>query len=70
MTVPASLAGLPAMSVPIGRVRANAAAEGGHEVDEGGWPVGMQISAQWGGDELVMKVGKTVEDSVNWSMKS
>lgn len=48
MTVPASLAGLPALSVPIG-------------IGIDGWPVGMSIVGQWGMDELVLQVGRAVE---------
>lgn len=48
MTVPASLAGLPALSVP-----------GGNGVD--GWPIGVSIVGQWGSDELVMRVGEVIE---------
>lgn len=48
-TVPASLAGLPALSVPAG-------------LGEDGWPVGMSIVGQWGMDELVLRVGRVVED--------
>lgn len=52
MTVPASLAGLPAVSVPAG-----SAADG--------WPVGVSIVGQWGSDELVMCVGKVIERTTN-----
>ncbi|RDX54136.1 amidase signature enzyme [Lentinus brumalis] len=48
MTVPASLAGLPAMSVP-----------GGKGAD--GWPIGVSVVGQWGCDELVMRVGEVIE---------
>ncbi|KAF8555835.1 amidase signature enzyme [Imleria badia] len=48
MTVPASLAGLPALSVPAG-------------LGKDGWPVGMSIVGQWGMDELVLRVGRVVE---------
>ncbi|RPD64503.1 amidase signature enzyme [Lentinus tigrinus ALCF2SS1-7] len=48
MTVPASLAGLPAMSVP-----------GGQGAD--GWPIGVSVVGQWGCDELVMRVGEVIE---------
>jgi aspartyl-tRNA(Asn)/glutamyl-tRNA(Gln) amidotransferase subunit A len=52
MTVPASLAGLPAVSV-----RAGLAADG--------WPVGVSVVGQWGSDELVMCVGKVIERTSN-----
>lgn len=48
LTVPASLAGLPALSVP--------ACKG-----EDGWPVGVSVVGQWGNDELVLRVGAVVE---------
>lgn len=48
MTVPASLAGLPALSVPAG-------------FGEDGWPVGLSIVGQWGMDELILRVGRVVE---------
>lgn len=49
LTVPASLAGLPALSVPMG-------------VADDGWPVGISIVGQWGSEELVMHVGQVVEE--------
>jgi len=48
MAVPASLAGLPALSVPAG-------------LGEDGWPVGVSVVGQWGMDELVLQVGRAVE---------
>ena len=48
LTVPASLAGLPAMSVPAG-------------LGEDEWPVGVSVVGQWGCDEMVLKVGKAIE---------
>ncbi|TDL23703.1 amidase signature enzyme [Rickenella mellea] len=50
LTAPASLAGLPALSVPAGLVA--------------GWPVGVSIVGQWGSDELVLKVGQAIEQIV------
>ncbi|KAB2577100.1 Glutamyl-tRNA(Gln) amidotransferase subunit A [Lasiodiplodia theobromae] len=47
-TVPASLAGLPAMSVPVGG-------------EEEGRKVGMQVIAQYGCDELVFEVAGMIE---------
>jgi aspartyl-tRNA(Asn)/glutamyl-tRNA(Gln) amidotransferase subunit A len=49
LTVPASLAGLPALSV-----RAGEGADG--------WPVGVSIIGQWGCDDMVLRVGEMVED--------
>lgn len=48
LTVPASLAGLPAMNVPAG-------------AGEDGWPVGVSVVGQWGCDEVVLEVGKHIE---------
>lgn len=48
LTVPASLAGVPALSIPIG-------------LGEDGWPLGMSIVAQWGYDKLALKIGQFVE---------
>ncbi|KAI0628061.1 amidase signature domain-containing protein [Trametes polyzona] len=48
LTVPASLAGLPAMNVPAGR-------------GADGWPIGVSVVGQWGSDELVLKVGEVIE---------
>ena len=52
LTVPASLAGLPALSVPAG-------------LAEDGWPVGVSLVSQWGQDRLVLRVGQFIEDIVN-----
>lgn len=49
LTVPASLAGLPALSVPA-------------PVDDNSWPVGVSVVGQWGFDEMVLQVGKVIED--------
>lgn len=51
LAVPASLAGLPALSVPAG-------------LGEDGWPVGVSVVGQWGCDEVVLKVGKIIEEIV------
>jgi aspartyl-tRNA(Asn)/glutamyl-tRNA(Gln) amidotransferase subunit A len=51
MTVPASLAGLPALSVPA------------ESAD--GWPVGISVVGQWGSDELVMRVGKIIQQTTD-----
>ncbi|KAM6497262.1 amidase signature enzyme [Amanita muscaria] len=47
LTVPASLAGVPAMSVPAG-------------VGREGWPVGVSIVGQWGSERVLMRVGSVV----------
>lgn len=49
LTVPASLAGLPAVSVPAGLAD-----------DE--WPVGVTVVGQWGHDDMVLRVGEVVEN--------
>ncbi|KZT69230.1 amidase signature enzyme [Daedalea quercina L-15889] len=51
LTVPASLAGLPAMSVPTG-------------FGEDGWPVGVSIVGQWGCDEMVIDIGRECEQGI------
>ena len=45
LTVPASLAGLPAMSVPMG-------------LGEDGWPVGVSLVGQWGHEKTILNLGK------------
>lgn len=48
LTVPASLAGLPALSVPAGL-----------SIDK--WPLGVSVVGQWGFDRLVLEVGSAIE---------
>lgn len=48
MTVPASLAGLPAISIPAGRA-------------EDGWTVGISLMGQWGMEEILFWVGRELE---------
>ena len=43
LTVPASLAGLPALSVPAGQ-------------GSDGWPIGVSVVGQWGCDAMVLMV--------------
>ncbi|KAK3828953.1 MAG: amidase signature domain-containing protein [Benniella sp.] len=52
-TIPASLAGLPAMSVPFGRC------------PEDGFPVGLQVMSQYGDEEMVFRVGRILEEKGN-----
>ncbi|GJJ11191.1 hypothetical protein Clacol_005423 [Clathrus columnatus] len=47
LTVPASLAGIPAISIP--------------SIADDGWPVGTSIVGQWGSDEKVLKVAELME---------
>ena len=57
LTVPASLAGLPALSVPVRRsMRVN----NGTAYDDG-WPIGISVVGQWGTDEMVLSVGGAIE---------
>ena len=53
LTVPASLAGLPALSVPI-------AVRGG---EGDGWPLGVSVVGQWGCERMVLAVGAMIEDA-------
>ena len=59
LTVPASLAGLPSMSVPISAKQTKQ--EEGLAVDY----VGMSITAQYGDDDMVLHVGKLLEEFVD-----
>jgi len=54
LTVPASLAGIPALSVPVPKAFLDPQGEG--------WPIGVSVVGQWGSDELVMKVGEAIEE--------
>lgn len=47
LTTSASLAGLPALSVPAGHVE--------------GWPVGVSVVGQWGTEDVVFRAGRAVE---------
>ncbi|WVW78858.1 hypothetical protein I302_100821 [Kwoniella bestiolae CBS 10118] len=49
LTVPASLAGLPCMSVPSGK-------------GSDGWPLGVSLTSQWGMEGLVFRLGRAVEE--------
>ncbi|KAG9092522.1 Trimeric GatFAB AmidoTransferase(AdT) complex subunit [Ceratobasidium sp. UAMH 11750] len=51
LTVPASLAGLPALSVPHGK-------------GADGWPLGASVVGQWGYDAVVCRVGQAIEACV------
>ncbi|KAH8104101.1 amidase signature domain-containing protein, partial [Cristinia sonorae] len=48
LTVPASLAGVPAASVPAG-------------LADDGWPVGVSVVSQWGFDKLVLDIARAIE---------
>ncbi|KAI7818571.1 amidase signature domain-containing protein [Gamsiella multidivaricata] len=49
LTIPASLAGLPAMSVPFATY------------GDDGFPVGLQVMSQYGDEEMVFKVARIIE---------
>lgn len=61
LTVPASLAGLPALSVPVPVMEASISEIGDENSDGDGWPVGVSIVGQWGCDEVVLRVGEMIE---------
>ena len=48
LTVPASLAGLPAISLPIGD-------------GDDGWPLGISLVGQWGTDRRLLRVAAAME---------
>lgn len=45
LTVPASLGGLPSVSIPAGTA-------------EDGWPVGLSLTGQWGSESVLLDVGR------------
>jgi len=47
LTVPASLAGLPALSIPVG-------------LGEDGWSVGVSLVGQWGHEKTILNLGKVL----------
>jgi aspartyl-tRNA(Asn)/glutamyl-tRNA(Gln) amidotransferase subunit A len=47
LTVPASLAGIPALSVPAG-------------YGDDGWPLGITIAGQWGSDKYILRTGQVI----------
>jgi aspartyl-tRNA(Asn)/glutamyl-tRNA(Gln) amidotransferase subunit A len=54
LAVPASLAGIPALSVPVPKAFLL-------DPEGDGWPIGVSVVGQWGSDELVMRVGEAVQ---------
>ena len=52
LTVPASLAGLPALAMPAG------------VAEDDGWPVGVTLVSQWGCDKLLMRAGKLLQSQM------
>lgn len=63
LTVPASLAGLPALSVPMRTATpfTDAPSSGSNTLGGDGWPIGISVVGQWGADDLVLKVAEVVE---------
>ena len=59
LTVPASLAGLPALSVPVRRSTTTRVNDGTTYDDL--WPIGISVVGQWGTDEMVLSVGGAIE---------
>ncbi|GAA5939276.1 hypothetical protein JCM1841_004843 [Sporobolomyces salmonicolor] len=57
LSLPASLAGLPALSLPVGRSSSTAGRE-----SEAGWPVGMTLVGQWGNDKGVLECARMVKE--------
>ncbi|KAG2011923.1 general amidase, variant 2 [Coprinopsis cinerea AmutBmut pab1-1] len=57
LTVPASLAGLPALSIPC--------PPSSSETEEVEWPIGVSIVGQWGSDHFVLAVGKFLESAAS-----
>ncbi|KAI5843609.1 Glutamyl-tRNA amidotransferase subunit A, mitochondrial [Tricharina praecox] len=55
LTVPASLAGIPCISVPVGE-------EANEENDGEGGMVGMQVMCQWGDEERLWEVARLIEN--------
>ena len=47
LTVPASLAGIPALSIPAG-------------YGDDGWPLGITIAGQWGSDRCILRMGQII----------
>ncbi|KAJ8514302.1 hypothetical protein ONZ45_g8160 [Pleurotus djamor] len=52
LTVPASLAGLPALSIPAGKTA---------DQKEDPWPVGVTIAGQWGSDQMILDIGQILD---------
>ncbi|GAA5845209.1 hypothetical protein JCM3766R1_003357 [Sporobolomyces carnicolor] len=76
LSLPASLAGLPAISIPVGRTssstttrstggrRGGVERQGGEDDEEGGWPVGLTLASQWGNDRNVLAVANALDASL------
>ncbi|GAA5886026.1 hypothetical protein JCM16303_003839 [Sporobolomyces ruberrimus] len=59
LSLPASLAGLPAVSIPVGRTQKER-----DKNRENGWPVGMTLASQWGNDRNVLEVARIIETAL------
>jgi aspartyl-tRNA(Asn)/glutamyl-tRNA(Gln) amidotransferase subunit A len=57
LTLPASLAGIPGLSVPCGR-------------DSNGLPVGLQLCGPFLGEEKILKVGWAFQQVTRWHMEA
>ena len=53
-TIPANLAGLPAISIPSG-------------IHSNGLPIGVQLVAAYGREDLLIQVGSQLESEIQWS---
>jgi len=58
LTVPASLAGLPALSMPLGHGRPTDVEEAGSPSSS--WPIGVSAVAQWGGEAMLWRVARAL----------
>ncbi|KAL0953923.1 hypothetical protein HGRIS_005088 [Hohenbuehelia grisea] len=58
LTVPASLAGLPAVSLPV-----SSESDSGERGD--GWPMGVSIVGQWGCDETLLNVSRELAEGMS-----
>ena len=57
----ANFLGLPALSVPVGFVRAEGEEGAGEEADEGGIPVGLMGMGEWTNEESLLRWGAHAE---------
>lgn len=56
------MAGLPALSVPVPQAIRERVRRDQNGRGDDGWPIGVLVVGQWGTDELVLKVGKIIEE--------
>lgn len=62
LNVPSSLAGLPAMSIPVPLHLLPTSTSTITDENEVSLPVGVQIVAQWGGEDLIFRVSEALEE--------